>query len=392
MTHNIPLVKDTITNSEIDRLIAWLGTYPRLTKGEQTLRFEKLWSEWNGTRHSTYVNSGSTANLAAFYALMLSGRMKNKKVILPAVSWATTVAPAIQLGLEPVLCDCNLSNLGLDIDHLKKLVVEHSPALIVTVNVLGFANDYNEILQICSDNNILLMEDSCESIGTVYSGRKTGNFGDISTFSYYFGHHMSTIEGGMVCTNDEELANLVVSIRSHGWDRDLSKTEQSKYRLKYGVDDFRAIYTFYHPGFNIRSTDLQAYLGCMQLEKIDDIVEKRQRNFESYTSLLPSNWGLNVSDHDRVSNFAYPVLAQNVSEISKQLATKGVESRPLICGSISRQPFWYERFGNTSLKNADMIHDFGMYLPNNPDMTQEEISHVCSIVGKTMIPVENRGV
>lgn len=380
MTFKIPLVKDTISNGEIDRLISWLGTYPRLTKGENTLKFETMWSEWNNTRHSIFVSSGSAANLAAFYALIVSNRMKNKKVILPAVSWSTTVAPAIQLGLEPILCDCNVKNLGLDIEHLNRLVKEHDPAVIVTVNVLGFSNDYDRILEICESNNILLIEDSCESIGTVYQGRKTGNFGHISTFSFYYGHHMSTIEGGMVCTNDEELEQIVKSIRCHGWDRDLSETVQKKYRSKYGIDDFRALYTFYYPGFNMRCTDLQAFLGVLQLEKIDDIVSKRSQNFSTYSSLLPPSWGLDTSDQDVVSNFAYPVIVDNPSALSKKLSDAGVESRPLICGSISRQPFWYDRYGRISLPNADMIHDFGMYLPNNPNMTLDEIRHVTSIV------------
>ena len=386
MTSRIPLVKDTISNSEIDSLISWLKTYPRLTKGPNTESFEKKWSEWNNTPHSVFVSSGSAANLAAFYALIISGRMKNKRVILPAVSWATTVAPAIQLGLEPFLCDCNLRNLGLDIDHLDKLVKQHNPAVIVTVNVLGFSNDYDRILEICKKNEILLIEDSCESIGTVYQGKKTGNFGDISTFSYYYGHHMSTIEGGMVCSKDEELEQLVKSIRCHGWDRDLKKNVQEDYRKKHEIDEFKALYTFYHPGFNMRCTDLQAFLGLSQLQRINEIVENRQKNFAQYSDLLPSCWGLNVTDHDVVSNFAYPVIVNNPSFVAKKLDESKIESRPLICGSISRQPFWYTRFGRCSLPNADKVHDFGMYLPNNPDMQHEEIEEVCKIVA------ENQGL
>lgn len=382
MTFKVPLVKDTISKSEIDALIAWLQTYPRLTKGKNTEEFEKMWCDWNATPHSIFVSSGSSANLAAFYALIISGRMKNKKIILPAVSWSTTVSPAIQLGLEPILCDCNFRNLGLDIDHLNELVEEHDPSVIVTVNVLGFSNDYDKIMEICEKRNILLIEDSCESIGTVYNEKKTGNFGHISTFSYYYGHHMSTIEGGMVCTKDEELEQLVKSIRCHGWDRDLSSQSQEKYRREHDIDNFRALYTFYHPGFNMRCTDLQAFLGISQLKRIDEIVKNRQRNFEHYLQMLPSRWGLDLSNHDTVSNFAYPIIVKNPEFVANALKESGIESRPLICGSISRQPFWYERYGKSSLKNADVIHDFGMYLPNNPDMTFEEIREISDIVSK----------
>ena len=380
MTYKVPLVRDTISKDEIDRLISWLGTYPRLTKGENTVKFEDEWSAWNKTPHSIFVSSGSAANLAAFYALIISGKLKNKRVILPAVSWATTVAPAIQLGLEPVLCDCNLQNLGLDIDHLNRLMKEHDPALIVTVNVLGFSNDYAEIQEICKSSGAMLIEDSCESIGTSYMGKKTGNFGDVSTFSFYYGHHMSTIEGGMVCSSDPELEQLLKSIRCHGWDRDLNDSTQRDYRNKHGIDDFRALYTFYHPGFNMRCTDLQAFLGLQQLMKIDKIVDARQKNFNDYCELLPIEWGLDVRNHDLVSNFAYPVIVDSPSLVAKKLSEAGVESRPLICGSISRQPFWYERYGKTKLPNADLVHDFGMYLPNNPDMSREEIEYISSFV------------
>jgi len=380
MTYRIPLVRDTISKSDISNLIKWLETNPRLTKGENTVEFERAWSRWNGNKHSIFVSSGSAANLAAYYAMIVSGRMKNKKVIVPAVSWSTTVAPAIQLGLEPILCDCNMKNLGLDIDHLNELVKLHDPALIVTVNVLGFSNDYDKILEICRSKNILLIEDSCESIGTRYMGRNVGNFGDISTFSFYYGHHMSTIEGGMVCTNDQELDQILKSIRCHGWDRDLDEYKQKELRTSHNIDDFRALYTFYYPGFNMRCTDLQAFLGIEQMKKIDHIVLSRQRNFDMYVDIVSPSWGLDVSDHDVVSNFTFPVITRHVSDTANLLKEAGVESRPLICGSISRQPFWYMRYGHASFKNADVIHDFGLYVPNNPDMTEDEVKEVASII------------
>jgi CDP-6-deoxy-D-xylo-4-hexulose-3-dehydrase len=380
MIYRVPLVKDTISEVDLERMIEWLRTNPRLTKGEKTVEFEKAWSAWNGFKHSVFVSSGSAANLAAYYALMLSGRMKNKRVIVPAVSWATTVAPAIQLGLDPILCDCNLRNLGLDIDHLNDLIKLHDPAVIVTVNVLGFANDYDKILELCRQKNILLIEDSCESIGTQYMGRKVGSFGDISTFSFYYGHHMSTIEGGMICTNDHELDQIIKSIRCHGWDRDLDLEKQRELRDAHEIDDFKALYTFYYPGFNLRCTDLQAFIGLEQMKKIDYIVDKRQKNFKIYVDRVSPKWGLDVSDHDVVSNFTFPVITKDVSSLVSALRESSIESRPLICGSISRQPFWYTRYGKSTFKNADVVHDFGLYVPNNPDMTVEEVEEVASLI------------
>ncbi len=381
MIYKIPLVKDTIDKADINLLIEWLKDNPQLTKGPETIIFEKSWSEWNNIKFSTYVNSGSSANLLAYYALMVSGKLKNKKVIVPAVSWATTIAPAIQLGYEPIMCDCNLNNLGLDIKHLKELVTQHDPGLIVTVNVLGFSNDYEEIHKICKENSCLLLEDSCESIGTIYNGKKTGNFGDISTFSFYFGHHMSTIEGGMVCTNDEELNSLIVSLRSHGWDRDLSQNKKENLRKEFNVSDFKALYTFYYPGFNFRATDLQAKLGNIQLFKLNEICSTRRNNFNLYNKYSKKKWILD-DKHEFVSNFAFPFISKNINLVIEDLLNNGIETRPLICGSMGKQPFWIKDYGITNLVNADIINNNAIYLPNNPHMSEEDILTVTDILNK----------
>ena len=382
MNYKIPLIKDTINHDDIKNLVSWLQTNPKLTKGEQNINFEKEWSIWNNNKHSIYVNSGSSANLIAFYTLLLSGKLKNKKVILPAVSWATTVAPAIQLGFEPIMCDCNLNNLGLDIEHLNELVKQHDPGLIVAVNVLGFANDYEDILQICEDNHCFLLEDSCESIGTVYDNKKTGCFGHMSTFSYYFGHHMSTIEGGMVCTDDEELSNIATSIRSHGWDRDLPEKQKQDLRSKHNVADFKSLYTFYYPGFNVRSTDLQAFIGLQQLKKIDSIVDKREYIYELYLKNLKIDINLKLKNHQKVSNFAFPIIDKEIKIVIENLFKNSIETRPLICGSMAKQPFWTDRYGVTELKNANLINENGIYVPNNPYMTEEDVLFVCEVINK----------
>ena len=262
MTHEkIKLVKDTIDDKDINMLIEWLKTNPKLTKGPITIEFEKKWSEWLGVKYSVFVNSGSSANLASIYSLLLSGRLRNKKIVVPAVSWVTTVTPIIQLGLTPIMCDCDMDNLGLDVNHLKQIIEEETPSAIILVHVLGFPNHMDEIIKLCKEKNILLVEDTCESMGSEYNNKKLGTIGDLSTFSFYFGHHMSTIEGGMISTDDEELYHILLSIRSHGWDRDLPEEKQLMLRNKHNVDKFRSLYTFYYPGFNLRSTDLQAFIG-----------------------------------------------------------------------------------------------------------------------------------
>lgn len=379
----IKLINNTIDMPDILKLTEWLLTNPRLTKGEVTIEFEKLWSQWLGKKYSVFVNSGSSANLAMIYSLMLSGRLKNNKIILPAVSWTTTVTPAIHLGLMPILCECDKTTLGIDIDHLKALIKEHNPSVLMLVHVLAFPCQMNEILQLCSDNDIILLEDSCESIGSTYDGIKTGNFGLMSSFSFYYGHHISTIEGGIISTDDKNMYELLLSIRSHGWDRDLEPETQKIIREQHNVDDFKSLFTFYHPGFNLRSTDLQAFLGIEQIKKIDTFSRIRNDNFKLYDSLINNDyWKIENKDNCFYSNFAYPVITPNINELVKELRANKIECRPLVCGSIGRQPFWTKLYGEINLDFANKVHNYGLYLPNNQEITKEEIQLIANIVNK----------
>lgn len=383
MNKKIDLVKDTIDSNDVQKLISWLQTNPRLTKGELTVQFEKEWSEWLGKKYSVFVNSGSSANLAAIYGLLLSNKLRNNKIIVPAVSWVTTITPAVQLGMEPIMCECDEDNLGLNIDHLKEIIKEHNPSSIILVHVLGFPNHMNEIMELCKEHDIKLIEDTCESIGSEYEGKKVGTFGDMSTFSFYFGHHMSTIEGGMVSTDDEDLYHILLSIRSHGWDRDLPKSKQIELREKYNIGDFRSLYTFYYPGFNLRATDLQAFIGLQQLKKLDTIVENRYKNYKMYhDGIKNSEWKINPPKNSYISNFSYPIITKNIKELVAKLTENNIECRPLICGSINEHPFWYERYGKQNLPISKKVHEFGLYIPNNHQMTDDEVNKVISIVNQ----------
>jgi len=382
---SIKLVKDTINFDDVSNLIEWLKTNPRLTKGDLTVEFEKKWSEWLGVKYSVFVNSGSSANLAGIYSLILSERMRNKKIVVHAVSWVTTVTPAIQLGLEPIMCDCDEDNLGLNIDHLKQIIKDENPSAIILVHVLGIPNHLDEIISLCQENDILLIEDTCESIGSMYDNKKLGTFGDLSTFSFYFGHHMSTIEGGMISTNDEDLYHILLSIRSHGWDRDLPKKKQEELRQKFNVNNFRALYTFYYPGFNLRSTDLQAFIGLEQLKKLDMIVENRNKNFLRYKDEIKnSEWNVQEPNGSFVSNFSFPIITKNITKLVEELTNNDIECRPLICGSINEHPFWYERYGHSDLPISKRVHEYGLYLPNNHEMTEEELSKIIKIVNNNL--------
>ena len=379
----IKLVNDTIDKQDIENLRNWLKDMPRLTKGNLTIEFEKKFAAWQGSKYAVYVNSGSSANLLMLYALRT---LKDKKnvIIAPALSWVTTIAPILQFGYDLILCDTEQGNLGLNIEHLKKLVKLYHPLAIVGVNVLGFPCNYIDVLKLCSENNVLLLEDNCENIGSVYHGQKCGTFGTMSSFSFYFGHHISTIEGGMICTNNQSWYELLLQLRSHGWDRDLSADKKAELRETWEVDDFQALFTFYEEGFNLRATDLQAYIGIKQIDKLDYIVKKRYENYLLYKSLIKDNW---IFDDTGcvISNHAYPIIHAKKNEIVKALKENDIECRPIAGGSMEKQPFYIKRFGKTNnCLVANLIHELGFYVPNNQDITQAEIQKICKIINKVI--------
>ena len=221
-----------------------------------------------------FVNSGSSANLLIAQALLEGNFLKNKTVILPAVSWSTSVAPFIQLGYRVILCDCDKYSLGLDLNHLRKLCFKYKPSLVVVVNVLGHSNNFKSILNLKKKFKFELIEDNCESLGSKFKKKKLGTIGLASSHSFYFGHHISTIEGGMVSTKNRELYNICLAIRSHGWARDVEKRYKKQLEKKYKIDEFKSLFTFYYSGFNIRSTDFNARLGIEQLKLIDKVSKK----------------------------------------------------------------------------------------------------------------------
>ena len=380
----IPLVKDTIDSKDIDRLVDWLKTYPRLSKGPITLEFENKFSNWLGTKYSVFVNSGSSANLLMLSALKQGGYLKNDKVVVPSTAWSTDLAPVIQLGLEPLLCDSNMNDLSVDLEHLEKIFVEESPSVLLFVSVLGLVPDMDRIVELCSKYDVILLEDTCEGMGCEYIGRKLGTFGLASTFSTFFGHHISTIEGGIISTDDKEFYELLVSIRSHGWDRDLSVETQVQLQQDWDVSEFEAMYTFYYAGFNFRSTDLQAYIGLTQIDKLDDWGKQREDNYYLYQRLIETEWKPTSYFDSLTSNFAYPVISPHRDKIVKKLQENKVEVRPMICGSMGTQPFYIKEFGKLILPKVSIIDKYGFYVPNHPTLSRKEIDFISNIVNQEL--------
>ncbi|MDP2598871.1 MAG: aminotransferase class I/II-fold pyridoxal phosphate-dependent enzyme [Candidatus Liptonbacteria bacterium] len=378
------LAEDTIDNKDIDELVGWLKTYPRLTKGKLTPEFEQKWSDWLGRKYSVFNNSGSSANLLMYYALLLSGKLKNKKIIVPSVGWVTTIAPAIQFGFEPIMCEADKDTFGLDLAHLEKLIKEHDPGAVIFVQVLGVPNQMPALLALKKKYGFFLLEDACAAMGSTYKGKNVGTFGDMASFSFYFGHQISTIEGGMVSTDDKDLNDLLLMLRSHGWDKDLDETKRKELRAKYNIDDFHSPFVFYEPGFNLRSADLNAFLGLGQVRKMDWLVARRNENHLLYRKIFGDRFYYQKYDPDStICSIHFGMLAKDTEERKKivsALEREGIETRIFSAGNLGLHPFWTNRYGVASFPMADRIHHTGFFLPNNPSLESKDIEFIAKVV------------
>jgi CDP-6-deoxy-D-xylo-4-hexulose-3-dehydrase len=381
----IKLVNDTINKDDIKALVEWLSQdeIPKLTKGELTVELEKKWSQFIGSKYSVYVNSGSSAILLSLAAFLYSNKIRNKKIVVPSLSWATDVSSPMLLGMEPIMCDCNLEDLSCDLEKLEDIFKKESPSSFILVSPLGLVPNMEKVVELCNKYDVTLFEDVCESMGSKYNNKFLGSFGFASFFSLYFGHHLSTIEGGFINTDDEDFYHLLLMMRSHGWDRDLPKEKQEELRNKYKVDDFSALYNFYVPGFNLRATDLQAFIGLRAIDKLIDYSNKRNKNFIIYRNEIKNNiLDLKFNHNYYVSNFAYPIVNKNRDLIVKELKENNIEVRPLIAGNMSNKPMWLVENEKEEMLNCELIDEYGFYVPNHQDLTEQEIYKIISIINK----------
>jgi CDP-6-deoxy-D-xylo-4-hexulose-3-dehydrase len=381
----IKLVSDTIDKNDITHLIEWLSQneIPRLTKGDLTIQLEEKWANKMGTKYSVFVNSGSSAILLSLAAYLYSNKIQNKKIVIPSLSWATDVSSPMLLGMEPIMCDCNLEDLSCDLNYLEEIFKTESPSSFILVSPLGLVPDMNKIVNLCEKYNVTLFEDVCESMGSKHNGKYLGSFGYASFYSMYFGHHLSTIEGGFINTDDEDFYHLLLMMRSHGWDRDLPEWKQKELRQKYSVDDFTSLYNFYVPGFNLRATDLQAFIGLRAIDKLDGYSFKRNENFKQYLNGI-KNTNLNIInlEDNFISNFAFPIVHKNKKTIVDRLQKNNIEVRPLIAGDMSKKPMWFEKYGHQSLPNCELVNEYGFYIPNHQDLTVNQINQIINIINE----------
>lgn len=359
-----------------------------LSMNKECSKFEVSFAAKQGRKHAVYVSNGSVANLLLIQSLLNTGRLqKGDKIGFSALTWPTNVMPLIQLGLIPVALDCELETLNVSPEKLEEHIGELR-GLFLT-NVLGFCDDLPGLKTLCDKHKILLIEDNCESLGSSVDNTLLGNFGVASTFSFFVGHHMSTIEGGMVCTDDDELYNYLVMGRAHGWDRNLSPEEQNKLRSQSGADAFYAKYTFYDLASNFRPTEINGFIGNTQIQYWDEIVSKRVSNFAHFSTAMTKNddfYQYDLSHMDAVSNFSMPIVCKT-PELAQHYKAKferaEVEIRPVIAGNMTNQPFYQKYVRDTNPRpNSDLVHANGFYFGNNPEMTDEEITTLCSLLEK----------
>lgn len=383
---NIPLMSDNIDRSDIECLIAFLQESNRFTNGPKVREFEAAWSEWLGVKYSVFVNSGSSANfitLAAVREMYGEG-----EVIVSPLGWSSDISAIFAAGLKPVFVDVNLDNLALNADKVAEAITEKTRAVILT-HVLGYDGMTEQIQELCTDKNIVFIEDVCESHGATHHGRKCGTFGNVSNFSFYYAHHMSTIEGGMVCTDEPAIYDMARMFRSHGM---LRESDDPAYRGRIEKENPRLHpeFIFTVPGYNMRSTELNAVIGLNQLKRLDRSIALRRENYDLFIQNLDSKYFFTDFKHEGSSNYAFVLLPRKEysvfhEKIVEKLTEENVEFRRGTAGggNLARQPYVKKRMDAIDyegLKTVDYIHDFGFYLGNYPALPAEKILGLCEVL------------
>jgi CDP-6-deoxy-D-xylo-4-hexulose-3-dehydrase len=380
-----PLMENTITFSDRVKMALFLLTNDRLTNGPKVRQFEKKWSEWLGVKHSLYVSSGSTANTLLISAVKeYYGLQDGDKVLVPSCTWMTNIAPVIQANLQPIFCDINLRNFSFDIDELKYIASEHPDIKAVFItHLIGLSSNVEKVREIFP--NALVMEDICESHGVRGpDGNKRGINSVGSTFSFYFGHHITTIEGGVVCTNNTELYELMRMKRSHGMAREASPHMFKKYSEEN--PDIDPTFLFMTEGFNLRNHEVCAVLGLSQLKKLDKNIQIRKENFKYWWEKIFKSESYFIPEYQRGnSSFCFPIITKESSSISlvkEKLKMSGIEYRPIISGNILLHPAFknYKLCTKKETPNVLTLHQNGVYVGNSQFVNKERIDKLISIM------------
>jgi CDP-4-dehydro-6-deoxyglucose reductase, E1 len=381
--HNWPLINNNISKDDKKKLTEFILNTDRFTNGPKVKEFEKAWSDWLGVKHSVFVNSGASANY--IMAAIMKEIKGNGEVIVPPIGWVSDIAPIVQMGMTPVFVDVCYENMAITYENIKNAITEKTIG-IVLVHVLGFNALSDDLIDLCKEKNIMLLEDCCESHGATFKNEKIGNFGDMSNFSFYFGHHMTTIEGGMVCTNSDKLLDYIKLFRSHGMTRECSNTLREKYVKNY--PDLNPLFTFAVPGYNMRNNELNAVIGLNQIKRLDSNIKIRNDNLRTWLTHLSNEKFIKNYEIKGSSNFSLPLILKEKDTNSWRKVLEILENEKIEYrigtaggGNQERQPYLregkydYRVVGNLDISNH--IHDFGLYIGNHTEVNKEMITKIC---------------
>ena len=364
-----------------------LLTSGELTMGKEVKEFEEQFAKYIGTNYAVMFNSGSSANLAIFAALKYvkdSKLTEGDHVIVPAVSCSTTFYPINQIGYILDFVDIDPNTLNIDIDEVEKRITPKTKA-IFTVNLLGNPSDLVALSEIAKKHNLLLLEDNCESLGASINGKMTGSFGQMSSHSFFFSHHICTMEGGMVNTNSKELMETLISIRAHGWTRGLEQNNSVHPRSNNEWDD---LFRFVLPGYNLRPIELSGAIGKVQLKKFPKFLEERRKNAEYFTNLLCDSKNYMIQKETGHSSwFGFSIILQNDllnkrDKIIKFLSQNNVVTRPIVAGNFTLNPVMKHLKFNPlpKLTNSNTIHNQGFFIGNHHFDVTKELKEVHSLL------------
>jgi len=386
MKINLSLMENNITKEDLDVLIAFLRTSPRLTHGAQVKAFEEEWSTWVGVKHSVYLNSGSSANILTMAAL--KNLYGTGEVIVPPLTWVSDITSVVQNGFTPVFADINPRTLCMDTDEIIKKISSKTKAVFMTY-VQGFNGLTDKLLSALKERKIALIEDVCESHGATFKGKKLGSFGLISNFSFYFAHHMSTVEGGMVCTNDKDIYQMVRMLRSHGMVRE-STDEQLKAKYAKENPDLSPDFIFAFPAYNMRGTEIGAVLGRNQIKRLDQNNTNRQKNLKIFLDHLDPKKYRTDFDLEGSCNYAFNLILKDPDlkfreKVEQALREAKVEFRRGSSGGGNqlRQPYLRDILPKNEYKKypqVEHVHFYGYYVGNYPSLEEEKILGLCRLL------------
>ena len=381
-----PLASSTWDEKEIEAIHGVIAK-DMYTMGAGVKQFEENFAKYVNSKYAVMVNSGSSANLIAVAALFFTKNPKLKRgdeVIVPAVSWSTTYYPLAQYGLKLKFVDVDLHTLNFDLEQLQHAVSD-TTKMILAVNLLGNPNNFDAINEIIGDKDIILMEDNCESLGAEFKGKQAGTFGLVGTYSTFYSHHMATMEGGLIVTDDEEMYHVMICLRAHGWTRHLPKENHVSNKSD---NAFEESFRFILPGYNVRPVEMSGVIGVEQLKKLPSFLEYRRKNAELFVSLFENHKDFYIQkDIDNSSWFGFSFIIKPEStldraEIVKKLEANQIDCRPIVTGDFTKNEvlkhFDYEIFGE--MKNAQYLDKKGFFVGNHQvDLTQE-IHHLFEVL------------